>query len=76
MSFTKNKIIMTHTEEFAHLIKDEPFKIGKSNLFKTIITLDGESHCDVPSNLAKDIVQILNGAFREGVTKSFSSIQN
>lgn len=66
---------MIHTEEFDYLIKKDPFKIGKSNFLHTNITLDGETHVDVPSRHAKDIVQILNGAYREGVTQLFSSIQ-
>jgi len=66
---------MLHLEEFSHLIKVNPFEIGESNLLKTNITLNGEKHCDVPTSLAMDIVQILNGAYREGVTISFSSIQ-
>ncbi len=56
------------SEKFVYLIKNKPYERVNGNQ----ISFEGDIFCDVPIYVVEAFVKLLNGAYVEGVTKSFS----
>jgi hypothetical protein len=61
-------------KNFEKLAKQAPYKITGKKFLKRTISLDELELCDVPSEIADEILSLLNGAYLEGVSKSFSAM--
>ena len=58
----------TNDANLAYLVKSKPYKRVNGNQ----ISFEDDVFCDVPIHLVDAFVKLLNGAYIEGVTKSFS----